>query len=433
MATGTASPILRFIRSIRAGAARDAPDEELLTRFVADRDEAAFAALVHRHGAMVLGVCRRVLRDADRAEDAFQATFLVLVRKAASIGRPGRLGNWLYGVAYRTALKARGRRDRLWAREKPLVDVTPAEAAVNPADREELLAALDEELHRLPERYRSPVVLCYLQGKTREEAARTLGCPRETLATRLLRARERLRGRLARRGVGLSGSLFAAALSPSDSLAAVPHALVDATVRGAVSSVSTSAASAALARAVAWIRGVAISMSATKLKVVTVATLTLMTAGLGAGVVVCGDRVSGEPAQRKEGAASPPGGKDADPAKGKEARRGEPLPAYLGIALRRNEGAGPVVVYQVIPGGPADRAGLQDEDVILKVGTVETKDRQAFFKAVAGLKPGEKVTLRVRRDGKQTSLRVTVGKRPAEGGRKQTPAREGSTVDPTVN
>jgi RNA polymerase sigma factor (sigma-70 family) len=423
MAAGTASPIHRFLRSLRAVAARDVADGELLARFVADRDEAAFAALVHRHGPMVLGVCRRVLRDPDHAEDAFQATFLVLVRRAAGIGQPERLGGWLYGVAYRTALKARGRHARLRERQRELLDVSAAKASADRGDPEGLTAVLDEELQRLPDRYRSPVVLCYLQGKSREEVARALGCPRETLATRLLRARERLRVGLSRRGIGLSGCPFAAALPPGDIPTAIPHTLVEATVQGALAGVPAGAVSTALARAAGWAKGVVTSMSATKLKVVTVASLTLVTAGLGAGVGVHVDGASGAPVRRQEGAASPPGGKDADPPKGKEVRRGEPLPAYLGIALRRDETTGPVVVYRVIPDGPADRAGLREEDVVLKVGTVETRDRPAFVKALAGLKPGEKVVLRVRRDGKETELPVTVGKRPAEGGKER--PREG--------
>src|SRR5262249_44169702 len=149
-------------------------DDELLGRFVGRRDEAAFAELVRRHGPMVLGVCRRVLAEAAAAEDAFQATFLVLVRPAASV-RGGTLGHWPYGVACRPAARAQVEALKRKARE----GVTPAREPPDPLAEitaRELLAALDEELARLPRRYRAPVVLCYLQERTRDEAARELGC-----------------------------------------------------------------------------------------------------------------------------------------------------------------------------------------------------------------------------------------------------------------
>src|SRR5262245_43708802 len=135
-------------------------DAHLLERFVRRRDEDAFATLMERHGPMVLGVCRRVLRDPHDADDVFQATFLVLVRKAASLRRPERLGNWLYGVAYRIALQARAGAARRRARERPVEDM-PAVAPVDAKVWDELRPLLDEEINRLPEKYRCPVVLCY--------------------------------------------------------------------------------------------------------------------------------------------------------------------------------------------------------------------------------------------------------------------------------
>jgi RNA polymerase sigma factor (sigma-70 family) len=209
----------------------DTTDTELLQRFLADREEAAFEALVQRHGPMVLSVCRYVVQNSDDAEDAFQATFLVLVRRAASIRKPELLGNWLYGVAYRVAARARVQAARRRAREKREVEMIAAEP---PWEGNEWRPVLHEELNRLPEKYRAPMVLCYLQGKTNEEAAKLLGWPIGTVKGRLTRARELLRKRLTRRGVTLSAGVLAAALAPGTTSAAVPIALLDSTVRSAM-------------------------------------------------------------------------------------------------------------------------------------------------------------------------------------------------------
>jgi RNA polymerase sigma factor (sigma-70 family) len=170
-------------------------DRQLLERFVRHRDETAFAALVRRHGQMVLGVCRRTLGQAQDAEDAFQATFLVLVRKARSLGKPELLAGWLYGVACRTARKARARALRRREHERRAAGMPRAEPPNDP-DWQEVRASLDEELSQLPEKYRAPLVLCYLEGKTNAEAALTLGWPPGSMSARLTRARELLRERL---------------------------------------------------------------------------------------------------------------------------------------------------------------------------------------------------------------------------------------------
>src|SRR5581483_8729675 len=156
---------------------RDLPDERLLLDYVTGRDPAAFAAIVRRHGPMVWTVCHRVLRRQQDAEDAFQATFLVLMHKARSLGKPQLLGNWLYGVAYRTSIKARLLASRQSKREKPMVAI-PVFDAENEATWRDLRPVLDDELHRLPDKYRATVVLCYLEGKSTEEAARALDVPR---------------------------------------------------------------------------------------------------------------------------------------------------------------------------------------------------------------------------------------------------------------
>ena len=180
-------------------------DEHLLRDYVASQDAGAFAAIMRRHGGMVSGVCRRVLGREQDVEDAFQATFLVLLRKAPSLSRPNLLGNWLYGVAYRIASKIRSANSRQRTRVRlggPIVDL-PAPAN-DDASWRDLRPVLDDELRRLPERYRSPIVLFYLEGKSAEEVATALGRPRGTVLSQLARAREQLRIRLSRRNLALS-------------------------------------------------------------------------------------------------------------------------------------------------------------------------------------------------------------------------------------
>jgi RNA polymerase sigma factor (sigma-70 family) len=189
--------VLRYLRRI-AGApgTNDVTDGELLARFVARHDEAAFELLLWRHGTMVLHVCRDVTRDPHAAEDAYQATFLTLIRKAASIRAGESLGAWLYQVAYRVALKARGQTAKRNERETAdaSVETLPAvDALRDETSLRELRPVLHEEVQRLPAKYRTPIVLCYLQGLTHEEAARQLGWPKGTVAGRLARARELLR------------------------------------------------------------------------------------------------------------------------------------------------------------------------------------------------------------------------------------------------
>jgi RNA polymerase sigma factor (sigma-70 family) len=260
MTPGTLNEVLRHLRRLTdAEGVRELTDGELLERFHRRREEVAFAALVERHGPLVWGVCRRVLHDAHLAEDAFQATFVVLVRRAGSIRKHGSVGSWLHGVAYRVAVKARTRADATRARERRLAEMTHPE----PPDEltwHELRAVLDEELSRLPEKYRAPVVLCYLEGQTHDQAARQLGCPRTSLSSRLGRARALLHQRLVRRGVVLSAGLLATVLAEKASAEAVPAVVMLSTIRAATAG-AISPAAAALAR------GVLPTMSATKLAV----------------------------------------------------------------------------------------------------------------------------------------------------------------------
>ncbi len=203
-------------------------DAELLRRFVREREEAAFEVLVHRHGSLVLGACRRVLQHAQDTEDAFQATFLVLARKAPTIQNYQSLAGWLYKVAYRIALRARAHRaqrqaqqNRLFAERRP---------AVSENRSQEIESLVDEEVQRLPEKYRTPVLLCYMQGQTNEEAAQQLRCPTGTVKIRLLRGREMLRKRLRRQGIAVAVGAWLTAAGTSAQGAASPTLLAD-TVR----------------------------------------------------------------------------------------------------------------------------------------------------------------------------------------------------------
>jgi len=187
----------------RPSPSRILTDTQLLKRFCQDQDEAAFELLMRRHSPMVRGVCRRILRHAQDAEDAFQATFLVLTRKAASISMCESIGGWLYMVAFRIALRAKARKMRRGQVEKPLDDHLADDKSADPADstaRRELRNLLDVELSHIPEKYRTAFLLCQVEGKTCGEAAAHLGCPRGTVLSRLGRARQRLQARLALRG-----------------------------------------------------------------------------------------------------------------------------------------------------------------------------------------------------------------------------------------
>jgi RNA polymerase sigma factor (sigma-70 family) len=232
MGIGQLGTLLRHLRGRGSDAGREAPDGQLLERFVAERDESAFAALAQRHGPLVWGVCCRVLDHAQDAEDAFQATFLVLARKAGSIARHDSVRSWLYGVAHRVAVRARANRSRRRSRECRLEPQTAADSRREDGTKE-LLPILDEEIGRLAEKYRLAIILCCLEGKTDAEAARQLGCPRATVATRLARAREQLRRRMTRRGLAVPAATFAAVLSPAAAPAA-PAALAQSVTRAAV-------------------------------------------------------------------------------------------------------------------------------------------------------------------------------------------------------
>jgi RNA polymerase sigma factor (sigma-70 family) len=283
MASGPAGKVLRHLRAAALVPAGSGPgDGPLLEQFVARRDEAAFAALLRRHGPMVLGVCRRVLRHEQDAEDAFQAAFLVLARRAAAVVPPELVGNWLYGVAYQTALKARATRARRRARERQ-VTAMPEREAPRPGPWRELRPLLDRELSRLPDNYRAVLVLCDLEGKTRKEAARLLGWPEGSVCGRLARARQLLAGRLARQGITLPAAALAVALAQNAAPAGVPAPLADETVRAAgLFAAGSAAAGVASPPVAALTEGVLNAMLTTKLKV-TAVSLALAAALFAAG------------------------------------------------------------------------------------------------------------------------------------------------------
>jgi RNA polymerase sigma factor (sigma-70 family) len=215
MGTATLASVLQHLRSIANAAAHEnTSDRNLLERFIAQREEGAFVALLKRHGPMVLQVCRRIQDNEHEAEDVFQATFLLLARKARSIRKPDSLASWLHGVAYRLALAAKAQRTQRQAYERQAADMRST-SGVSDHGWQELPGTLDAALQQVPEKYRLPLVLCYLEGKTQEEAARQLGCPLGTLRSRLARGRSRLKEVLQRQGVHLSAAALAAGLAGS--------------------------------------------------------------------------------------------------------------------------------------------------------------------------------------------------------------------------
>ena len=204
-------------------------DSHLLDCFVKAKDSVAFRDLVARHGPAVLQVCRAVLQDPHEAEDAFQATFLVLVRKAPLIQDPDSLGGWLRGVAYRTSLRARNRAARRRVIERTRADMSPTEFSPKQLEPE-VRQMIQEELERMPESYRLPLMLCYMEGLTHPEAASRLGWPVGTVKVRLVRGRRLLRERLDRRGAGLGAGILLWLVNPRHA-AAVPESLIESTVR----------------------------------------------------------------------------------------------------------------------------------------------------------------------------------------------------------
>jgi RNA polymerase sigma factor (sigma-70 family) len=277
--------VLQYIHKVAQPSSGDeATDRELLRLFLADRDETAFAMLVRRHGPLVLSVCGRILNNIQDTEDAFQATFLVLVSKARSIAKHESLASWLHGVARRVALrlKTKARMREKFDRQLP---PRPAPDSLQEVIWRDLRVLLDEEVARLPLRYREPFVLCYMQGKTNDEAANLLRCPKGTIDSRLSRARERLRQRLVRRGLGVSAGLVAVMLSQNAVSGGVPMTLELLTIKSAVSFANGAEIGLASKHVLSLTQEIVKAMPLTKLKVATVLTVFVGLTATGAGLM----------------------------------------------------------------------------------------------------------------------------------------------------
>jgi RNA polymerase sigma factor (sigma-70 family) len=273
-----AAVVNRLRTLVAAGELEGRPDAELVERFARRRDEAAFEALVRRHGPMVLRLCRRLLPGEADAEDVFQAAFLVLARRAGSLKKTGSVGPWLYGVAGRLAAKAKAAARRRRARDAKAPVRPAAVEALDEMSAHEAERVLHEELGRLPARYRDPLVLCYLEGRTRDEAARALRCPLGTLKERLTRARELLHARLVRRGVAPATALAAHLLTEAAGTAAVAEPLARATV----------AAAAGAARVAPGVRALAGTLGTGRLKLAAGLVAATLLVGATAGLTAFG-------------------------------------------------------------------------------------------------------------------------------------------------
>jgi RNA polymerase sigma-70 factor (ECF subfamily) len=370
MATTALGTLLQNLRRSLRCREGDFSDSDLLDCFIARRDELAFTALMERHGPMVLGVCRRILRNEADAEDAFQAVFLVLVRKAASIHPRARVGNRLYGVAHSTALKARAMRSKRWARESEAAARPRPEHSAHPANH--LTELLDQELTALPDKYRAPIVLCDLEGSSIKKAAQQLGCPPGTIGTRLARGRSLLSRRLARHGLAVSGGTIATAIVPN-AAHAVPPLLMNSTLRAAIVAATGRAMAAGVisARVATLTEGVLNTMLLTKLKLTAVALSAIAVVLIAASLTFSARAVAppqlGKADQPGAGAA----GRDEKPrGDNKEAAVAVALPEAAGGAEEITVATVPPVVVQTVP-----KAGTTDVDPELKeIKVIFSKD-----------------------------------------------------------
>jgi RNA polymerase sigma factor (sigma-70 family) len=344
-ATGHLGSVLYFLRRAVGRPVADQTDGQLLQRFTQSHDETAFEALMHRHAAMVLGVSRRVLNDAGLAEDAFQATFLILARKAQTIRNRQSVGSWLFGVAFRTAQKARADALRRRTFEKAPMHPPPPDPHTEAVWRE-LRPLLDAELDRLPEKYRAPLVLCYLEGKTNQEAARQLGWSKGTVSGRLARARDLLRQRLVRRGVDVSTGLLTVVLSQRTAEAAVPASLFQSTLWSASGFTAAAVPAATLAQ------GVSQMMLWSQLKLLTVAILVSVGVGVSAVTFACQSAASQADAEQERAAAA--------------------------VLLQRSEGGGQKEIEELRKENDRLRKELQqmrDELQLMRRQAAEARDR----------------------------------------------------------
>ncbi|WP_406693878.1 sigma-70 family RNA polymerase sigma factor [Singulisphaera sp. Ch08] len=370
MANDTTTAGLRHLSTLfSAGTTSGLSDAQLLERIktatrAARTAEAAFETLIARHGPMVLGVCRRALCDPRDVEDAFQATFLVLVRKSAVVQVDDTLGRWLYGVARRVAHRARVLAEKRRARETSSSTWEPSLPAPD-AERGELLAALDDELGRLPEKYRVPVLLCDLEGLTHTEAASRLQWPVGTVKGRLAQARSLLRGRLTRRGLAPNALLLGSVIKAEARLV-VPARLAAQTLRSALPFAigGQTAATLASATVVALSQGALRAMFLSKLKMVAIGLLASLGVTVGAGVLAeAGHRDTWETSDQ---------GIEADAATDRLSRTaGEPRPANAVAIVSDVESETKIIT--LAPNG----ADLRHGDVVCQLDSAPLKERRA--------------------------------------------------------
>ncbi len=333
-------------RLFSSGTAAGLDDATLLARFTTDRDEAAFEALVRRHGPMVLGVLRRLLRDPNDVDDAFQATFVILVRKAASLRRGDLMANWLYGVAYRVALRARGlaalrERKLREGADRGVLGSSTGVSQERSSELEESQLSLHAELARLPARYRAALVLCYLEGLTNDQAAERLGCPPGTLKGRLARGKAILSRRLTRRGIALTAAAIGSQLELPASQAAVPQTLESAAMAAAKATLGFHAASTAiLSYSVTTLaQGVLTAMYWTRVKLlIAPASIVICAAGMlaasAAGEFFSAAPLQGNPPQGRNAGAPQAGSGPRSPA-------ANPVTANAPPAANQQGGQGP--------------------------------------------------------------------------------------------
>ncbi|HEV3079397.1 MAG TPA: sigma-70 family RNA polymerase sigma factor [Gemmataceae bacterium] len=388
MPTGQWSGVLRQIR--RAALLQEdgeLADGQLLDHFLAHRDETAFEALVRRHGPMVMGVCRRVLRNSHDAEDAFQATFLVLVRKAASVVPREMVGNWLYGVAYRTALGAKTACARRRAKEREM----PRREALDEDIWSKLRPLLDHELSHLPDKYRVPIVLCDLESKSRKEAARQLGWSEGTLSGRLARARVLLAKRLSARGLTLSGGALAAGLGGNTALASVPSVLLMSTVKAAtlVASGSATAAGMVSIKVSVLMQGVLRAMLITKIKLATIWLLAVGVVGGGVGLISYPTQVAAQ-GDAKESRPTPSPLPDQAPMTSKSVAVGKTDPKVPAlprrieptdiVKIKLGEGVKNLPVHFTSKDVAEFRNMFEERHVVSSSGTIEIMDVSLFVR-----------------------------------------------------
>ncbi len=295
--TTSLSKVLQHLHRVLAPPGGDRTDGELLAQFIASRDEASFASLVKRHGPMVIAVCRRMLHHVQDAEDCFQATFMVLARKAAQVKHES-VGSWLYAVAYRTSLEARAVNARRRARERQVEDMPHPD--VTPPEANDWRPWLDLELSRLPDCYREAIVACDLEGRSRREAARILGLAEGTISSRLARGRRLLAKRLSRHGLMLSGVAVAAILGECAVTAQVPATLLSSTVQAAAL-VAAGELSALSASSALLMKGVLKSMFLSKLKMMVGAVVVAVALGTSGLVYQAVGQTAGPNEKRSDG------------------------------------------------------------------------------------------------------------------------------------